>query len=299
MMARTLVAAGLLTWVGATLLLSELRVFRRVSLTSRLEPYLRGHRPASTSGMRSVSSLVGPMARSIGARLSRLMGVSEDLEQRLRRIHSPLDVTAFRVRQLGWALTGFGVGALTGVAARPPVPVVLLLVVGGPLLGFLVPEQQAALASERWQRGVFLELPVVTEQLAMLTGSGYSLVSALNRIAVRGDGVCARDLARVVSRIGQGLDEAQALGEWAATVKVDAVDRLVKVLSLNRQAGDLGALLGAEARAIRRDAQRELMETLERRSQQVWIPVTVATLLPGVIFISIPFITALRGFGAP
>ena len=39
-----------------------------------------------------------------------------------------------------------------------------------------------------------------------------------------------------------------------------------------------------------------LVETMERRSQQVWIPVTVATLVPGVIFLSIPFIEALRQF---
>jgi hypothetical protein len=44
--------------------------------------------------------------------------------------------------------------------------------------------------------------------------------------------------------------------------------------------------------------QRELIETAERRSQQVWIPVTVATLVPGVIFIAIPFIEALRYFGS-
>jgi hypothetical protein len=35
---------------------------------------------------------------------------------------------------------------------------------------------------------------------------------------------------------------------------------------------------------------------MERRGQQVWIPVTVATLIPGVIFLSIPFIEALRLF---
>lgn len=39
--------------------------------------------------------------------------------------------------------------------------------------------------------------------------------------------------------------------------------------------------------------QRELIETMERRQQQVWIPVTIATLVPGVIFIGIPFSGAL------
>ena len=75
-----------------------------------------------------------------------------------------------------------------------------------------------------------------------------------------------------------------------------AVERLVQVLALNRQAGDLGRLISEEARAIRRDVQRELVERIERREQQVWIPVTVATLVPGVIFMAVPFIEAMRLF---
>jgi hypothetical protein len=106
------------------------------------------------------------------------------------------------------------------------------------------------------------------------------------------------DLGRVCLRIRQGLSEADALREWAAVAKVDALDRLVSVLALNRDTSDLGRLVTEEARAVRRDVQRELIETTERRSQQVWIPVTVATLVPGVIFLAIPFIDALRFFGA-
>ena len=78
--------------------------------------------------------------------------------------------------------------------------------------------------------------------------------------------------------------------------RVDALDRLVSILVLNREAGDLGRLISEEARSIRRDVHRELVETVERRGQQVWIPVTVATLVPGVIFLAIPFIEAMRLF---
>ena len=35
---------------------------------------------------------------------------------------------------------------------------------------------------------------------------------------------------------------------------------------------------------------------LERRAQQVWVPVTVATLVPGVIFLAVPFLAALKLF---
>ena len=57
-----------------------------------------------------------------------------------------------------------------------------------------------------------------------------------------------------------------------------------------------GPLLAEEARSVRRDAQRELVEVIERRAQMVWIPVTVAALVPGVIFMAVPFVQALSLF---
>ena len=86
--------------------------------------------------------------------------------------------------------------------------------------------------------------------------------------------------------------------EWAAVADVPALDRLVPVLALNREASDLGRLISEEARAVRRDVHRELVEVMERRSQSVWIPVTVATLVPGAVFLAIPFIEALRLFSS-
>jgi tight adherence protein C len=295
-----LLVSGLALWVGLTLLFSELRWFSRRSLAIRLAPYVPGGMGArGRVGLLSVESFreaVGPLAKSLGSQFSRLLGVSEDLDRRLRRVHAQLDVTEFRVRQIGWSLAGLGAGALFAVAVRPPVPIVLLTTFGGMLLAFLVLEQQVSAASDRWKRSVHLELPVVAEQVAMLLGSGYSLVAALDRVARRGHGATARDLGRVLSRIRQGLAEEQALEEWAELSDVRSVERFVAVLALNREASDLGRLIAEEARTIRRDVQRELVETLERRGQQVWIPVTVATLLPGVVFIAIPFTTALADF---
>ncbi len=137
---------------------------------------------------------------------------------------------------------------------------------------------------------------MLSEQLAMLLSAGFSLGAALNRLAARGRGNAARDLARVCGRVRQGLSEIEALREWAAVADVEALDRLIPVLALNREASDLGRLISEEARAIRRDVQRELVETAERRGQQVWVPVTVAALVPGVIFLAIPFVHALQLF---
>ena len=299
---RLAFAGALVLWFGTTLLLAEVRWFSRAPLAERLRPYAAGGlRREGKVGILSVESfreVVGPLSRSLGERLSRLFGVSEDLATRLERIHSPLDVTAFRVRQIGLMTLAMGIAVLASIATRPPLAGVLLFVLGGPLLAFLLLEQQVAAESSKWKRRLFLELPVLAEQLAMLLSAGYSLGAALNRLATRGSGTSAADLRRVTRRIRQGLSEVEALREWADLADVDALNRLVPVLALNREASDLGRLISEEARAIRRDVQRELVETMERRSQQVWIPVTVATLVPGVIFLAIPFIEALRLFSS-
>lgn len=302
-MIRVAMVSGLVFWAGTTLVLSQRRWFSRRTLVDRLRPYEPGGLAAGSGsgGMLSVDSfsdVVAPLARTLGERLARLVGINEELAIKLDRLHSPLDPGDFRMRQLAWSGIGLSAGVVSAAVLRPPALVILLFIAGGPVLGFLVVEQRLASESDRRKRRLFLELPVVSEQLGMLLSAGFSLGAALHRLADRGQGASGQDLRRVNARIRQGVAEVDALREWAAVADLDALSRLVAVLALNREAGDLGRLIAEEARSIRREVQRELIEQIERRSQQVWIPVTVAALVPGAIFIAIPFIQALRAFGA-
>ena len=299
---RLVLPLGLLVWIGAALILSDLRWFSRRPLDERLRPYVAGGwQRRGRPGILSVDSfreVVAPLASSVGDAVSRIIGANEDLATRLRRIHSPLDPTAVRVRQFGWAAGAFSASAVLTLAIRPPLPIGVLTVLGAPLLAFLLVEQQVASESTRWQRRLFLELPVVSEQIGMLLSAGYSLGAALDRISRRGSGACAQDLARVGRRVRQGLSDAEALREWAELADVDAVHRLVSVLSLNRDTGDLGRLISEEAKGLRREVQRQLAAQIDRRAQQVWIPVTVATLLPGTIFLAVPFLQAMQFYSS-
>jgi tight adherence protein C len=295
----TALALGL-AWIGLTLILGEVAWFRRTRLPDRIRPYTPGTgEPGRGRGLVSVTSLrdiVSPLAREGGDRLSRLLGVRDELAARLRRAHSSMSLTGFRTRQLGTSVAAMGVGAVLAVVSDAPPLLALLLLLGAPLLAFLVQEQQAISASRAWQRHLFLELPVVAEQLGMLLAAGCSLGSALDRLSRRGTGVIARDLDRVCHRLRQGVGDVAALREWAELADVEALHRLVNVLALHREGGDLARLISEEARAIRADVHRELIETIERRGQQVWIPVTVATLVPGVLFMVVPFVEAMRAF---
>jgi Flp pilus assembly protein TadB len=298
---RLAALAALLAWTGTTLLLSRSRWFARRRLVDQVRPFVLGPPTATGRGrglltVESFSEVVGPLASEIGSRLAGLFGVEEDLASRLARFHSPVDATVFRVRQLGWGLAAMvPAAAVAAVAGLPPL-LDLAIVLCGPLLAFLVLEQSVNRAAGRWQQRLVLELPVVAEQLGMLLNAGYSLGAALGRLAVRSGGACGRDLQDVVNRVRQGLTEQEALTEWADRAAVPEVRRLVRLLSLHHAASDLGRLISAEARSIRQEVQRHQIEAIERRGQQVWIPVTVATLLPGAIFLAVPFAQALRLF---
>lgn len=295
-MTRSLLPIGVMLWAGLVLVFSELRWFRRPTLATRLRPYRAHGSPHTERTAATWRTALGPSLERLGDRLGRALGLSDDLDRRLRRTHSALDPSGFRLRQLGWALVGLTVGTGSALLLSPPPITVPVLVLIPPAIAVLVVEQELLASSARWRRDLRLELPVVSEQLGMLLSAGYSLGGALNRLAERGAGVCARDLDRVRLRIQHGLTEIDALTEWAELADVDALDRLVAVLAFNREASDLGQLISTEAAAIRAEVHRQTLEQIERRNQQVWIPVTVATLLPGVLFLAVPFVEAMQVF---
>ena len=296
-MRQPLAIAIVLVWAGTTLLLGGVHWFRRRPLHDRLRPYIDGvPAPETEESASPVARLLGPLARDAGAAMARVAGIDEDLGRRLARVHSDATPMEFRLRQAGWIAGSTALAIVVVILVSPPAPAILLAVVGTPLLVFLLVESALSRRSDRWKRSVLLELPVVSEQLGMLLSAGYSMGASLARLANRSSGCVAVDLQRVVNRIGHGVDEVRALREWAETVDVPAVHRLVGVLSLDREAGDLGRLITNESRAVRKELHRDLVETIEKRGQQVWIPVTVATLVPGVLFLAVPFADALRIF---
>ena len=294
---RCVVVRARWLWAGATLLLSELRWFARRPLTERLRP-VHARRPgrararAGPAVGRVVPRRRSPRSPRRSATAGPAVRRHEDLGTRLRRIHSPLDATAFRVRQLGWAHGRVRRPARWPLAAAACPPALGLLFVARRAAARLpaCSSSRSAAASARWQRRLFLELPVVSEQIGMLLSAGYSLGAALNRVWPRGPGRCGRGpRAGSGSRIRQGLTEVEALREWAELADVDALDRLVAVLALNREAGDLGRLISEEARAIRAtssasSSSRSSGAPSRSGSRSPWPPWSPA------IFLAVPFL---------
>lgn len=297
MRAAVLLASAL--GVGVTFLLAGSIRFRHRPIAARLRPYAAIARVPGDAPVRpairldSVTGAFGSLVAELGARLARITATRDGLAGHLARIGSDDTPASVRARQVVWGLAGLLMGTAAGATLQVPPVLTAVAVVAPAAVAVMWCEHRIREASAAWQRRLADELPVVAEQLGMLLGSGYSLGAALQRIAERGRGVAATGVASVLTRVRHGIDEVEALREWAARAQVPALDHLVTVLALNWEANDLGTLISAEARAMRRSAQRARIERIERRGQQVWIPVTVATLLPGVIFMAVPFVDAM------
>src|SRR3546814_15577701 len=108
-----------------------------------------GHQEGGLLSVASFREMVGPLARAAGTRLAEVLGVREDVATRLRRVHSPLDATAFRVRQLGWSSAALAAGAAMAGVLRPPAALAARPLLRAPLLAFPVTDQPLALAPAR------------------------------------------------------------------------------------------------------------------------------------------------------
>lgn len=302
-MTRWYVPLLLCLGAGVTLLFGSLPRFQHRRIVDRLGSYAPARsgetRPVHALRVGSVLATLRSLVDILGERLATITAERDGLAGLLERVGSNDTPGTIRSRQVLWGIGGLLFGAAAATLLGVSGPLAAILVAAPAAVAVLSCEHRVREESRLWQQRLADELPVVAEQLGMLLGSGYSLGGAMQRIAQRGRGVAAAGLADVLTRVRHGVGEIDALREWAARAQVPSLDHLVSVLALNWEANDLSSLISADARAMRREAQRRRLEQIERRSQQVWIPVTVATLLPGVIFMAVPFVDAMRRLVGP
>lgn len=279
-------AAG---WTGTVVLLDLVPWFRTQPLHRRLAPYRADGPPTRSPGQSAAHLLLDHAAD----RVARSIGMGGSLAERLGRAGVVTPPAVVRSRRFAAMVVTSSLAAAAVVASGPGWLAGCGLVAGAAAGTLVADELWMATRARRRADQVRGELPVVAEQLGMLLSAGYSLPAALQRLAQRGNGAVADGLAQVVRRLRQGETEHDALEAWARSTGVDGAERLVKVLTIHRQAGDLGQLISEEARSVRAEHHRALLESIARRGQLVWIPVTVATLVPGLVVLAVPFASAM------
>lgn len=262
-----------------------------VTVQRRLLPFVQ--RRYDGSGQRPLAGMFNVWFLWL---LNRMMGstnTQKTLQARLTQAGLPYQPVTFRKAQ---AVAGFGalvVAAAIAVVLRLPSVVLFGCVVGLPAVAVWSVEQALTVARRRRKDLVVRELPLVVEQLAELLKNGMGLAQACTHMSVHARSVVASDLGRVAREIAHGVRDEVALQAFAERHDVASIHRIVAVLDAHRHAPDLGGLLAEEVRELRFAAHRELLALMQQREQQVWIPVTVATLVPGVLLLGVPFVYTL------
>ncbi len=140
-------------------------------------------------------------------------------------------------------------------------------------------------------------LPLYIEQIGSFVASGLSIQSAIDRYPKTVKSPWSTLSKEMSAEIRRGANPGSALGLVALQYRLGGLDHLIRLLEANYSTPELPSLLDEQSRSFRRRQQLELTEKLAKRAQAVWIPVSVAALVPGIIFVMIPFISALHAFG--
>ena len=217
--------------------------------------------------------------------------------QHLERIQRRLTVAglaattkaeAFLARQ-AMTSAGAGVGGLAFVMlVQPPGRLRVLILVGAPVMGALLPTARLNRNVEERQTAILRDLPDMLDLLAISVEAGMGFEGALAIVTEHFDSPLADEFARTLQEMGLGLPRREAFQHLKARTEVPELSGFVLALL---QADSLGVPIGRvlktqsnEMRAKRRMWAREKAGKL---------PVKI--LFPLVLFVFPPIMVVILG----
>lgn len=143
---------------------------------------------------------------------------------------------------------------------------------------------------KRRSRNLDFALIAFLEQIHQRMVSGDSLYKSLGITSDLGN----RDIAYLQGLIRSGLDSQSCIKFWLEDFETASKHRLVDIWSGHSSTAETLNLIQNSIVWLRNEHKFYLISEIERRNQLVWIPVTIAVLIPGMLFIAIPLESTLK-----
>jgi tight adherence protein C len=188
-------------------------------------------------------------------------------------------------RALLGKLLGAGGGTVLGVVAAPAAPgrLSLLVLVGLPLAGFVVPDALRERRARRRHRRLVAALPDALDLLAVSAGSGRGPAAGIEQLARAGEGPLAEELRLTAAELSCGVPLSTALASLRRRVPGGEVATLVAAIERSRRFGSpLADQLRRQASALRRDSRRAVEERAARAAPKIQLVVALV-LVPSVL----------------
>lgn len=182
-------------------------------------------------------------------------------------------------------LAGAAIGGLIGLVAAPAAPgrTALLVAVGMPIAGFLLPDVLLERRARRRHRRLISALPDALDLLAVSAGSGRGPAAGIEQLARAGEGPLAEEMRLTVAELSCGVPLSAALESLRRRVPGSELATLVAAIERSRRFGSpLADQLRRQATSLRRDSRRAVEERAARAAPKIQLVVALV-LVPSVL----------------
>jgi tight adherence protein C len=182
-------------------------------------------------------------------------------------------------------LIGAAAGALLGLVASPVAPgrTSLLVLLGFPVAGFLVPDALRQRRARQRQRRLVAALPDALDLLAVSAASGRGPAAGIEQLARAGQGPLAEEMRLAVAELSCGVPFSAVLASLRERVPGSEIATLVAAIERSRRFGSpLADQLRRQAAALRRDSRRTVEERAARAAPKIQLVVALV-LVPSVL----------------
>ena len=179
------------------------------------------------------------------------------------------------------------VGGIAASVAAPAAPgrIAILVAVGMPAAGFMLPDALLEREARRRRRRLLGALPDALDLLAVAAGSGRSPAAGFEEIVRAGEGPLAEELRIAVAELSCGRPLPEALRALRARVPGSEVATLCASIERSRRFGSpLADQLRRQAAALRRDQRRAVEERAARAAPKIQLVVALI-LVPSVLLL--------------
>ena len=229
-----------------------------------------GRSPAARkrSVMRGPINLLAAIGRRLPAR------APASLAGRIDAAGSDATVAEVMALKVGAAVSGLASALLMGAGVPSPGGWLLLLV--GPLVGFLGPDAWLRRRMLRRRRAMQQQLGDVLELLRVAVEAGLTVPRALAEVGRRHPGVLAAEIAHAAGLLELGVTQRHALEALVRRCPAAGVTALAAALSrAERHGAPLGDALAAQAEEARARRARAAIEHAARAAPKIQLIVAL------------------------
>ena len=164
---------------------------------------------------------------------------------------------------------GFGLAILLGLEQ----PMFLLAVVGGGVLGYLLPQMVLSSKVKKRQKKILLAMPSALDLLTISVEAGLSFDAALTRVSEKYQNPLTSEITQVLNEIRLGRPRVEALEDMARRCKVEELTNFVQAVVQSEQLGvGIANVLRIQSEEIRRRRRQRAEEQGQKAPLKMLFP---------------------------